>query len=185
MKKYFYFIVIFISFIVCFYVSEVLVDEEKPSYIIAQVEAADNPKEDDFPWELFLPAIIRKRAPADIDNDLDDYTENQGDCDDTNTAIHPGASEICGDGVDQDCDGGDLLCPDDIDNDGFYTVGVEIVPGKWESTGTGTTCYWARLDEYQNILDNHFGLAGGTVTILDTDYEVEFNRCGTWVYVEP
>lgn len=33
------------------------------------------------------------------------------DCDDTDPERHPGAEEICGDGVDQDCDGADLPCP--------------------------------------------------------------------------
>jgi hypothetical protein len=27
---------------------------------------------------------------------------------------------------------------------------------------TGVHCYWARLDGQQNLLDNHFGNAGGT-----------------------
>ena len=38
------------------------------------------------------------------------------------------------------------------------------------------------MNANQKILDNHYGRAGGTVTILPTDYEVEFNRCGTWEY---
>jgi hypothetical protein len=69
--------------------------------------------------------------------------------------------------------------------DGFYTVGTEILPGKWHSTGTGSDCYWARLDANQNILDNHFGSAGGTVNIRATDYEVEFSDCGSWEYQGP
>ena len=73
----------------------------------------------------------------------------------------------------------------DPKEDGFYTVGVEILPGRWRSTGTGTTCYWARLDSYQRILSNHFGLAGGTVTIRESDYEVMFSQCGTFVYLGP
>jgi hypothetical protein len=69
--------------------------------------------------------------------------------------------------------------------DGFYTVGVEIAPGKWRSTGGGDECYWARLDAYQNILDNHYGLSGGTVTIWASDYEVDFDGCGAWEYLGP
>jgi len=40
----------------------------------------------------------------DIDNDGDSYNENQGDCDDTDASINPGATEI-EDGIDNDCDG--------------------------------------------------------------------------------
>ena len=49
----------------------------------------------------------------DIDNDRDGYTENQGDCDDTDRTIYPGAHEICGDGKIQDCNRiTDLKCTD-------------------------------------------------------------------------
>ncbi|MGB8491308.1 MAG: MopE-related protein [Bacteroidales bacterium] len=47
---------------------------------------------------------------APIDADGDGYTIAEEDCDDTNAAIHPGATEICGDGIDQDCNGSDLSC---------------------------------------------------------------------------
>jgi hypothetical protein len=67
---------------------------------------------------------------------------------------------------------------------GIYTVGTEILPGKWRSTGTREDCYWSRLDVNQNIIDNHFGLSGGTVNIRPSDYEVEFLDCGTWEYAE-
>ncbi|MCU0600644.1 MAG: DNRLRE domain-containing protein [Desulfobacterales bacterium] len=39
------------------------------------------------------------------DYDMDDYSENQGDCNDEDTSIHPGAPEMCGDGKDNNCNG--------------------------------------------------------------------------------
>ncbi|HND30192.1 MAG TPA: putative metal-binding motif-containing protein [Myxococcota bacterium] len=53
------------------------------------------------------------------------YVAAGGDCDDANSAIHPGQTEVCGDGVDQNCDnqhdddGAELLYPDtDADSHG-------------------------------------------------------------------
>ncbi|MCO4744782.1 MAG: hypothetical protein KC912_08335 [Proteobacteria bacterium] len=41
----------------------------------------------------------------DADADSDGYTIDQGDCDDTDPAVNPGASELCASDVDDDCDG--------------------------------------------------------------------------------
>lgn len=70
----------------------------------------------------------------------------------------------------------------DPKGDGFYTVGEEIAPGTWESQGSGDGCYWARLDAGQELIDNHFGNAGGRITIRSSDTEVEFSDCGTWEF---
>ncbi len=50
------------------------------------------------------------------DEDGDGWNEVEGDCDDTDPSIHPGADEAPYDGVDQDCDGSDLT---DVDGDGY------------------------------------------------------------------
>lgn len=39
------------------------------------------------------------------DNDEDTYTVAQGDSDDTNASVHPGAAEDPSNGIDDDCDG--------------------------------------------------------------------------------
>lgn len=41
------------------------------------------------------------------DNDNDGYSERDGDCDDEQPAINPMATDLVGDGIDQNCDGAD------------------------------------------------------------------------------
>jgi len=45
--------------------------------------------------------VVRKDAQ---DKDKDGYTTDGGDCNDADADIYPGASEVCDDGVDNDCD---------------------------------------------------------------------------------
>ena len=48
--------------------------------------------------------------PVDLDKD-DDGVQTPADCDDANPAIRPGAKDKPGDGIDQDCRGGDAAYP--------------------------------------------------------------------------
>ncbi len=94
---------------------------------------------------------------CDADNDgygVGDGCEGPQDCDDSNPRAAEGGEEVCGDGIDNDCDGivddcceGTLCC--DADNDG-YGVGVgcgepqdpddgnpDVHPGSEEICGNG------------------------------------------------
>ena len=73
----------------------------------------------------------------DTDDDGDGYTENQGDCNDSDAAVHPGAAEICGDGIDQDCNGSDLACQT-VD-----AATVVIGTDTWKS-GTAQNVIWLK-----------------------------------------
>jgi hypothetical protein len=64
------------------------------------------------------------------DDDLDGYSEVDGDCDDDNPGVHPDAEDIPGNGIDEDCDGEDALIPDEADSGDTATGDVDDDSGK-------------------------------------------------------
>ena len=68
---------------------------------------------------------------------------------------------------------------------GFYLIGVEIAPGVWDSDGTGDGCYWKVTNAEGKTLDNHYGLAGGAAYLPSTAFQVLFEDCGTWTWLQP
>ncbi len=71
------------------------------------------------PWTPVKILVLPPFSANPVDDDKDGYPAGF-DCDDKNPAVHPGAKEICGDTVDQDCDGRDLGVMDcDADGDRF------------------------------------------------------------------
>lgn len=66
---------------------------------------------------------------------------------------------------------------------GTYRVGKQIKAGTYVVKGDLSGCYWERLDEAGNIIDNNF-MSGGTraeVTVAPTDYSFVNRECGQWV----
>ena len=57
------------------------------------------------PPEVTPPEELVVKPPPELDGDGDGLLLSQGDCDDTNPNIFPGAKERWFDGVDSDCDG--------------------------------------------------------------------------------
>jgi hypothetical protein len=71
-----------------------------------------------FPGIVGTPfAAVVPDAPCVVDADGDGY-DSSVDCDDLDDMVNPGATEVPGDGVDQNCDGVEL-CFVDADGDGF------------------------------------------------------------------
>lgn len=108
------------------------------------------------------------------------------DCNDMDASIHPGAAEVCGDNVDQDCDGADLPCPGaDDDRDGFRarTAGGDdcddrdpaVHPGVTEVCGDGKDNDCVGGDQpcaTDTDHDGYPGLAAGGTDCDDADPSV-------------
>ena len=74
------------------------------------------------------------RYVVSIDDDADGFTNCDGDCNDANPDVHPGAAEVC-DLADNDCDG---VVDDgfDADADGFTTCWGDCDDGNAQAWGT-------------------------------------------------
>ncbi len=63
---------------------------------------------------------------AEPDWDGDGASPAGGDCDDADAFVHPGRAEVCGDGIDQDCDGVDRTLDADADHDGWSSCRGDV-----------------------------------------------------------
>ncbi len=74
------------------------------------------------------------------------YVADDSDCDDGDSAVYPGAKDVCGDGVDSDCDG--MGGPGtDEDGDGLM-VEYELA---WGSSDCSTDSDGDGLDDYEEV----------------------------------
>ncbi|MBM3427917.1 MAG: hypothetical protein FJX95_03955, partial [Bacteroidetes bacterium] len=61
-------------------------------------------------WDADADGYGTSDVYSSCSNPGSDYVLISGDCDNDNFAVHPGANEICGNGIDDDCLGGDEVC---------------------------------------------------------------------------
>lgn len=103
------------------------------------------------------------RDHEDIDDDLDGWSELQGDCDDADNRAHPGASETF-DGVDEDCDGqadNDTSGFDD-DGDGYTELDGDCDDADASSNPGGTEVVDGADNDCDGVLEND-------TTVFDDD----------------
>ena len=75
----------------------------------------------------------------------DGWVKRGGDCDEANPAVHPGAREVPGDGVDNDCDGWSPRGLEDLEGFGGDEGGCSTTPGPgWLFLLAATSLWWRR-----------------------------------------
>lgn len=83
-------------------------------------------------WGTCEPAIcVNGVCQQCFDDDLDGWTTCDGDCDDNNANVYPGAPEVC-DGIDNDCDGmvdNNLIAPLNSNQTGSCAGGYQTCMG--------------------------------------------------------
>jgi hypothetical protein len=105
-----------------------------------------------------------------------------GDCNDSNAAVHPGADEIALDAIDQDCDGGDA-CDSDSDGDGFGTS-IPTASADTDCTDEG------EADDTDDCLDvgesaaATFPGAAELESIIDCMTDADGDGYGSWAPAE-
>jgi hypothetical protein len=69
--------------------------------------------------------------------------------------------------------------------DGNYTVGQDVLPGKYRTLGPVDGCYWETLDAAGEINDNNFVNAAPQViaTIRKSDFAFNSDDCGPWIKI--
>ena len=109
--------------------SQAAVSELELALTQSAVDLGPNGPDDDYGnglvdvVEAYL--LLGENPPQCTNADSDGYYAETGcgtaqDCDDTDDTIYPGAPEIAGDGIDQDCDGSDLFLCTDADGDEYF-----------------------------------------------------------------
>ena len=114
------------------------------------------------------------------------FADNPSDCDDADPAINPESTEVAYDGIDDDCDGADLV---DVDRDGFADTSVGgtdcddddnmVFPYQWEDNSDGVD------NDCDGAIDTADTDSPTSLSLSDDDYDtVSFGTaaidfCGT------
>ncbi|MBR9692995.1 hypothetical protein GOV07_03640 [Candidatus Woesearchaeota archaeon] len=158
--------------------------EAETTYHVRAVALCSNgtPSWRDLIWNCTTDSV-----PGCVDGDSDGYSDKVcggSDCNDTNSAVNPGATEICDNGDDDDCDGDTdeddtdcegpiddcLLSADEIDPDASrdtYVIDQPNGNGYWLVTTEGSN---QDGDVIIDTLDSTFALTD-TLHLPDDGYE--------------
>ena len=108
--------------------------------------------------------IVDNHLPT-VDDDLDGFTENEGDCDDSDENANPGAYDVPGNGLDEDCNG----VPDDTVTSCDATLALDDADPFNAAKAIGL-CHRASVDGPEwGVISARWIYADGT-TPTDSDF---------------
>jgi hypothetical protein len=96
------------------------------------------------------------------------YVANNTDCDDSRNAVHPGAAELCFNGLDDNCSGEQdeaAECSIACDWSGARWLSHGWDGGNAFNTGVWATCLGGQLNSMQYVLNTPPGTSGFAITI--------------------
>ncbi len=104
------------------------------------------------------------------DADADGFDTCEGDCDDGNAAVFPGAAEVCGDGVDDDCDGvaddGCMACDITVPGDHATIAGAISASQDGDIVCVSAGTYYETIDFNGRDIEV-VSVGGASVTTID------------------
>jgi len=117
-------------------------NDADPNQVVGGVEICDGQDNDCNGLDDFgNPGVDGQET----DNDGDTESECQGDCDDVDPAIWTGGTEVTGDEIDSDCNGGEI-CFADVDGDGARDAVATVVSTDANCTDPGEAPLSAAVD---------------------------------------
>lgn len=105
------------------------------------------------PYQVVIPT---SEIDFTADDDSDGYTVSEGECNDFNASINPGATDIPGDGIDQDCNGSDAQA----------SSGSTLADGIWYVTETSGSNSCGEPVGVKDYYSAQLSTSGSTVTIV-------------------
>jgi hypothetical protein len=131
---------------------------------------------------ILILALLSACGPGNADEDGDGVSVADGDCDDTEAKIHPGARDVPYDGLDTDCGGGS---DDDADGDGAD----DAAHGGDDCDDADPTVYPGAGEDWQDDVDQDCdGVADVEGAACEADIDlvsadgarVALDLCGAW-----
>ncbi|MCV0367794.1 MAG: putative metal-binding motif-containing protein, partial [Nitrosopumilus sp.] len=105
----------------------------------------------------------------DVDGDGYLAAPNGNDCDDNNSAINPGATEIFGDAIDNNCDGVVDNGFTDGDSDGYVEETLNVLPGFTDCDDNNSAINPGATEVFDGIDNNCDGVVDEGFTDFDMD----------------